>query len=162
MDMYALRSNGDGKTFDSSPIDAITTRKEKLVELERKELTTKVNRVRTALIMKEARVMADDKKLVDAREKLFEAKNLLKSESNPLIEMHKSELQQLLEFMKSQDIYEKQGCSFALSSETSRDRQRFAARGDVEKLRLFATPWKSKSSHFTRIPASHCPRWVRM
>ncbi|KAF2307505.1 hypothetical protein GH714_029228 [Hevea brasiliensis] len=41
-------------------------------------------------------------------------------------------------------IYEKQGVLFALSSETSHDRQRFAARGDVESLRLFATPRMDK------------------
>ncbi|KAI7997094.1 hypothetical protein LOK49_LG10G02636 [Camellia lanceoleosa] len=43
--------------------------------------------------------------------------------------------------MKSQEISEKQGRPYALSSETSHNRQHYAAKGDdVEKLRMFATP----------------------
>ncbi|KAH7855677.1 hypothetical protein Vadar_027530 [Vaccinium darrowii] len=146
-------SNGDGKTSDSGHLDAFTTRKEKSVEPEMKEVMTGVNRDRIALMMKEARVMADDKKLVDARKKLLEAINLLKSESSPLAEMYKSELQHLLEFMKSQDIYEKQGRSFALSAETSHDRQRFATRGDVEKLRIYAIP--RMDTHLEQVKSFH-------
>ena len=57
--------------------------------------------------------------------------------------MLKSEDQQLLKLMRSQEIY-KQGRPFALSSETSHDRQRFAARGDLDSLRLFSTPRMEK------------------
>ncbi|KAH7854257.1 hypothetical protein Vadar_011806 [Vaccinium darrowii] len=136
-------SAGGVKPFEANPLLANITRIGTLVGPEREEVKIEENRVRTAQMMKEARVMADEKKLEDAQDKLVEAENLLEDgvkESNPLIEMLKSELQQLLKFMQSQAIYEKQGRPFALSSETSHDRQRFAARGDVEDLRLFATP----------------------
>ncbi|KAF2300387.1 hypothetical protein GH714_012792 [Hevea brasiliensis] len=98
-------------------------------------------------LMKEARVMADSNKLDDARDKLVEAQNSLEDvddESNPLIEMLRFELQQFLKLMKSQEIYDKQGRPFALFCEISHDRQRFAARGDIECLRLFATPCMDK------------------
>jgi len=66
-----------------------------------------------------------------------------------------------MEFMKSQDIYDKQGRSFALSSETSHERQRFAARGDVEKLRLFATPrmdtYLEQAKSFVEDPSKPLP-----
>ncbi|KAF2307502.1 hypothetical protein GH714_029210 [Hevea brasiliensis] len=91
--------------------------------------------------------MADINELRNARYMLFESHISLEDadvESNPLVKMLKSEQQQLLQLMKSQEIYEKQGRPFALSSETSHDRQRFAARGDVESLRLFATPRMDK------------------
>lgn len=116
-------------------------------ERERPEVRNEETRLLTAKMIKEARVMADGNKLDDARDKLVEAQNSLEDvddESNPLIEMLRSELQQLLKLMKSQEIYEKQGRPFALSSETSHNRQRFAARGDIESLRLFATPRMDK------------------
>ncbi|KAH7854561.1 hypothetical protein Vadar_015355 [Vaccinium darrowii] len=136
-------SAGGMEPFVANPLLANITRIGTSVEPEREEVMIEENRVRTAQMMKEARVMADEMKLEDAQEKLVYAENLLEDvvdESNPLMEMLKFELQQLLKLMKSQDIYDKQGRSFALSSATSHNRQRFAARGDVEKLRLFATP----------------------
>lgn len=135
--------NIGGRLFNATPLFVTVTRVGTTVEPEREEVKIEENRLRTAQMIKEARVMADDKKLDEAQDKLVDAQNLLEDlddESWPLIGMLKSELQQLLRLMKSQEIYEKQGRSFALSSETSHDRQRFAARGDVEKLRLFATP----------------------
>ncbi|THG12747.1 hypothetical protein TEA_006428 [Camellia sinensis var. sinensis] len=135
-----------GKLFDANPIILTVSRTGRTsVEPEREEVMMEENRLRTAQMMKEARVMADDQKLGNARDKLVEAQNLLEDvvndESNPLIEMLKSELQQIKRLMKSQEIYEKQGRTYALSSETSHNRQRYAAKGDdVEKLRMFATP----------------------
>ncbi|KAI7997095.1 putative E3 ubiquitin-protein ligase WAVH2 [Camellia lanceoleosa] len=115
------------------------------VEPEREEVMMEENRLQTAQMIKESRVMADDKKLDGALEKLAEAQSLLENvvndEPNPLIGMLKSELQQMSRLMKPQEIYENQGRPFALSLETSHNRQRFAARGDDPKeLRLFATP----------------------
>ncbi|KAI8016448.1 hypothetical protein LOK49_LG05G00771 [Camellia lanceoleosa] len=103
------------------------------------------NRLRTAQMTKESRIMADNKQLDGALEKLVEAQslqeNVVNDESNPLIGMLKSELQQMSRLMKPQEIYKKQGRPFALSSKTSHNRQRFAARGDdSKKLRLFVTP----------------------
>ncbi|KAI8009877.1 putative E3 ubiquitin-protein ligase WAVH2 [Camellia lanceoleosa] len=138
--------SSDGKLFDANPtIITVSRTGRTYVEPEREEVMTEESRLETAQMMKEARVMADDKKLDNARDKLVEAQNLLgdifNDESNPLIDMLKSELQQIKSLMKSQETYEKQGRPFALSSETSHNRQRFASRGDdVEELRLFATP----------------------
>ncbi|CAL5334700.1 unnamed protein product [Camellia sinensis] len=137
-----------GKLFDESPI-IVTVRRtgggREGGEPETKEVMMEENRLRTAQMIKESRIMADDKKLDGALEKLVEAQslqeNMVNDESNPLIGMLKSELRQMSKLMKPQEIYEKQGRPFALSSETSHDRQRFAARGDDPKeLRLFATP----------------------
>ncbi|KAL7248033.1 hypothetical protein ACSBR2_002851 [Camellia fascicularis] len=136
-----------GKLFDASPIILTISRTGRTsVEPERKEVMMEENRLRTAQMIKESRVMADDKKLDGALEKLAEAQSLLENvvndeSNNPLTEMLKSELQQMSRLMKPQEIYEKQGRPFALSLETSHNRQRFAARGDDPKeLRLFATP----------------------
>ncbi|KAI8011422.1 putative E3 ubiquitin-protein ligase WAVH2 [Camellia lanceoleosa] len=112
------------KLFDANPIILTVSRTDRTsVEPERKEVMIEENCLRTAQMMKEPRVMADDQKLGNARDKLVEAQNLLEDmvndESNPLIEMLKSELQQIKRLMKSQEIYEKQGRPFALSSETS-------------------------------------------
>ncbi|KAF5959137.1 hypothetical protein HYC85_000346 [Camellia sinensis] len=109
--------------------------------------------------------MADDKKVDDAYEKLAEAQNLLEDvvndQSNRLIDMLKSELEQMKRLMESQDIYEKQGRPFALSLETSHNRQRFATRGDVEKLRLFATPrmdaYLEQAKSFEEDPSKPLP-----
>ena len=139
-----MRSTGV-KLFDANPIIVDITRTGRSAEQpEKEEVVIEENRLRTAQMMKEARVMADDKKLEDAKDKLVEAENMLEdvtADPNPLIEMLKTELQQLLRLMKSQEMYEKIGRPFALSSETCHERQRFAARGDdMEKVRLFATP----------------------
>ncbi|GMP50281.1 hypothetical protein CsSME_00016963 [Camellia sinensis var. sinensis] len=156
-----------GKLFDANPIILTVSRTGRTsVEPEREEVMMEENRLRTAQMMKEARVMADDQKLDNARDKLVEAQNLLEDvvndESNPLIEMLKSELQQIKRLMKSQEIYEKQGRPFALSSETSHNRQRYAAKGDdVEKLRMFATPrmdaYLEQAKSFDEDPSKPLP-----
>ncbi|CAL5395109.1 unnamed protein product [Camellia sinensis] len=156
-----------GKLFDANPIILTVSRTGRAsVEPEREEVMMEENRLRTAQMMKEARVMADDQKLGNAREKLVEAQNLLEDvvndESNRLIEMLKSELQQIKRLMKSQEIYEKQGRTYALSSETSHNRQRYAARGDdVEKVRMFSTPrmdaYLEQAKSFDEDPSKSMP-----
>ncbi|KAJ9189337.1 hypothetical protein P3X46_000645 [Hevea brasiliensis] len=137
-----------GKPFEANPAILTVRRTGKAADQqERSEVKNEETRLLTASMMKEARVMADSNKLDDARDKLVEAQNSLEDvddESNPLIEMLRFELQQFLKLMKSQEIYDKQGRPFALSCEISHDRQRFAARGDIECLRLFATPCMDK------------------
>jgi len=102
--------------------------------LEEGTLPAEEARVQVSKMIKEARTMADCLNLYDARDKLFEAQCLLE-ESNPLL---RSELVKLLGLLESQHIYQSYGRSYALSMESSQDRQRFAARGD--DIRLFATP----------------------
>ncbi|PON71227.1 von Willebrand factor, type A [Trema orientale] len=133
-----------GKLFTANPLCVTVTRTGTSMELESDGVITEENRLRTAEIIEESRVLADNNKLDNAQEKLVDALNLVENvvdeSNNPLLDALKDEVQQLLRLMKSQEIYEKQGRPFALSSETSHDRQRFAARGDVEEIRLFATP----------------------
>ncbi|XP_062113440.1 E3 ubiquitin-protein ligase WAV3-like [Humulus lupulus] len=134
-------SNG-GKPFFANTLYANVRRTGANTE-EKEEVLVEENRLQTAMMIKEARSMADQKRLEEARDKILNAQSMLNDEKtpdNPLIEMLKIELQQLQRLMKSQQMYENKGRPFALSSETSHDRQRFATRGDVEKLRLFATP----------------------
>ena len=70
-----------------------------------------------------------------------------------MVEMLKSEDQQLLKLMRSQEIY-KQGRPFALSYETSQDRQRFVARGNLDSLRLFSNQTKSFDDDPSKLPPS--------
>ncbi|KAI8017912.1 E3 ubiquitin-protein ligase WAV3 [Camellia lanceoleosa] len=141
---YTYRTGGT--LFDASPRTVLVRRTGRTsVEQDVEEVVIEENRLRTAQMIKEASVMADKGNLDDAYAKLSHAQNLLDNvvydESNRLIEMLKSELQQMKSLLESQEIYKRQGRPFALSSETSHNRQRFAARGDdVEQLRLFATP----------------------
>jgi hypothetical protein len=111
------------------------------------EVQTEEARLKTVTMIKAARQMADGKNLGDARDKLSEAQNALddvEEQSSPLLDMLRAELSQLVDLMQSQDVYEKQGRPYALSSETSHDLQRFAARGDIVDMRLFATPRMNK------------------
>jgi hypothetical protein len=111
------------------------------------EVQTEEARLKTVTMIKAARQMADGKNLGDARDKLSEAQNALddvEEQSSPLLDMLRAELSQLVDLMQSQDVYEKQGRPYALSSETPHDLQRFAARGDIVDMRLFATPRMNK------------------
>ncbi|XP_050215504.1 E3 ubiquitin-protein ligase WAV3-like [Mercurialis annua] len=114
------------------------------------KLLAEVTRISTAQEMKNARILADDggeTKTTMAKNKLIYAQNKLKEadKSDPIIQMLQSEIQQLIGLMEKEIIYQEQGRSFALSSETSHDRQRFATRGDdIDNVKLFATPRMEK------------------
>ncbi|XP_062114656.1 E3 ubiquitin-protein ligase WAV3-like [Humulus lupulus] len=157
-----------GRPFVANPIVVTITRSGTSAAAEKEEVTMEENRLRTAKMIKEARFMADENKLDEAKDKLVDAQNMLDdvevdetSPNSSLIEMLRSELQQLLRLMKSQQMYEQQGRPFALSSETSHDRQRFASRGDVEKMRLFATPrmdaYLEQAKTFVEDPSKPLP-----
>lgn len=106
---------------------------------EREELMAEEIRNETAKSIKAAREKADKKQLDDAKKELQAAQELINrvfDKPNVVIELLKTELQELLKLMATQDIYDKQGRAFALSAETSHALQRFASRGDV---RAFAT-----------------------
>nr|GMN21033.1 hypothetical protein TIFTF001_048823 [Ficus carica]GMN21052.1 hypothetical protein TIFTF001_048825 [Ficus carica] len=95
--------------------------------------------------VKEARVLADNSELERAKNIVDEAKHMLEGvmvddDPTELIKTLIYDLKQLSEFMKTQKDYEEKGRPYALSFETSHDRQRYAARGDVDEVRSFATP----------------------
>jgi uncharacterized protein YegL len=146
-----VRRSGSSFPADDPPVDVV---KEEA-------------RLQTATMIKQARTMADGKKLGDALDKLVEAQNALGDVpvadpyDDPLLDALRKELQELQKLMKSPAVYEQQGRPYAMSSETSHDRQRFAARGDMEKNRLFATPRMDKyleqAKKFDEDPAAPLP-----
>ncbi|KQJ98240.1 uncharacterized protein LOC100846008 [Brachypodium distachyon] len=148
-----VRRTGSTGAGDSSPADDPPV-----------VVQTEMARLKTATMITEARAMADGDKLGDARDKLVEAQNGLEDvleQSNPVVEMLRTELQQLLKLFRTQEVYNKQGRPYAMSSETSHARQRFAARGDIESMRMFATPRMDKyleqAKKFDENPAEPVP-----
>lgn len=117
-----------------------TTPKMKLSDATKAE----IKRVEIVELMKDARTLADQNNLEEALDKIEEGKTLLNDlvlqKPNPVIETLKYELDEMSKFFQNEDAYENKGRSFSYSSETSHDRQRFASRGDVEKMRCYATP----------------------
>lgn len=126
------------------------------------ELQTEEARLHMAEMIKKPRTMADNNMLLDAQNKLVEAQNMLVEQSDPLL---KTELQELFDLLETQETYEKQGRPYALSSESSHARQHFAARGgDLEIMRLFATPCMDKymehANKFLNKPTTTLPSAV--
>ena len=76
-----------------------------------------------ATMIKQARTMADGKKLDDTLDKLVEAQNTLGDVpvadpyDDPLLDALRKELQQLQKLMKSPAVYEQQGRPYTMSSE---------------------------------------------
>lgn len=131
--------------FEANPIKATVTRTGSASAKELDEILAERNRLTTAKVMKSAREKADEQKLDEAKVMLTDAQNSLEDvevdKPHPVLESLKTELQTLLDYMESPETYNKKGRPFALSSETSHERQRYAARGDdVGENRLFATP----------------------
>ncbi|KAM0911674.1 hypothetical protein ACQ4PT_013292 [Festuca glaucescens] len=159
--------NTGGRLFDAPPATVTVRRTGTAVPEDDPavpEVQTEEARLKTVTMIKQARAMADGKNLGDARDKLVEAQNGLEDimeQSSPLVDMLRTELQQLLKLFKSQDMYDKQGRPYALSSETSHERQRFAARGDIEGMRMFATPRMDKyleqAKKFDQDPTAPVP-----
>ncbi|KAK3118753.1 hypothetical protein QOZ80_9BG0706470 [Eleusine coracana subsp. coracana] len=111
-----------------------------------------------------ARSLADADNLDGAREKLMEAQNALEDivdQANPMVGMLKKELGHLMDFMESKELYQAEGRPYALASESSHASQRFTARGDVEGVRLFATPrmdtYLEQAKEYTKDPTKPLP-----
>lgn len=129
-----------------------------------RKLQTELARRQHAASITKARTLADEKNLDEAKEKLVEAQNALEDildQANPMVGMLRTELEHLMDFMESQELYEAEGRPYALASESSHARQRFAARGDVESVRLFATPrmdaYLEQAKEFTKDPNAPLP-----
>ncbi|KAK1625826.1 hypothetical protein QYE76_000141 [Lolium multiflorum] len=123
-------------------------------------LLTEEARLQTVQMIKEARTIADcGWRLGGARDKLVEAQNMLEEQSSSLL---RTELQELFQLLKTRETYETRGRHYALSSESSHDRQRFTARGgDIEIMRLFATPrmdkYMEQANKFLNEPTKPLP-----
>lgn len=159
-------SNKGGRELKSPPVFASVKRTGRFIEQEEEEVMVEGSRLKTAEMMKKARQMADNNKLNDAKNVLVDAQSMLEdvevNDVNPLLEMLKEEVDQLMGFMQSADMYKNHGRPFALSSELSHDRQRFAARGgDMDKFRMFATPrmdlYKEQAKEFDKNPTKPVP-----
>ncbi|KAG0587212.1 hypothetical protein KC19_2G148600 [Ceratodon purpureus] len=153
-----------GKLFDAPPGTLTVRRSGGATADAASDVQTEEARLNMADKIKAARTMADGKNIVDARDKLVEAQNALEDvveQTNPLVDALRNEIQQLVKLFKTQDVYDRKGRPFALSSETSHDRQRFAARGDIDSIRLFATPRMDKyleqAKKFDENPAAPLP-----
>ncbi|GMN53581.1 hypothetical protein TIFTF001_022699 [Ficus carica] len=124
------------------------------------------NRLKTLNSVKEARALADNRELERAKDKVDEAKNSLvgvKDVDDPkqVIKTLMYDLEQLSGFVKSQKEYEEKGRPYAMSFETSHERQRYAARGDVDAVRAFATPrmdaYLEQAKEFEKDPTKPPP-----
>ena len=137
-------SSGKGKQFKAPPVTANVNRRRTATVKEIPRLVLEENRLMALNSVKEARVLADNSELERAKNVVDEAKNTLErvkvDDPTELIKTLIYELQQISDFMTTKDVYEQKGRSYAMSFETSHERQRYAARGDMDKVRSFATP----------------------
>ncbi|KAK1404086.1 putative Inter-alpha-trypsin inhibitor heavy chain H3 [Heracleum sosnowskyi] len=161
-----LYRNTNGLDLPSAPVFASVQRVGDVEEEEEEEVKVEESRIGTAKMMIQAREMADTNKLNDAKNIIMDAQNKLDDvgvkKRNAILEMLKEELDQLMTYLQSPDTYKNQGRSFALASELSHARQRFAARGgDVDKFRMFSTPrmdlYKEQAKKFDKNPTTPVP-----
>lgn len=120
-----------------------------------RKLETELARRQHAGSITAARKMADANNLDDARQKLVDAQNALEDildQSNPMVDMLRTELEHLLDRMESQERYEAEGRAYALASESSHASQRFGS-----SPRRAWTPTSSRPRSSPRTPPSRCP-----
>ena len=124
-----------------------------------------IKRVEIVELMKEARTLADENNMDNALDDAVKAQNVLGDldlqKPNPVIETLKLEVDEMVKFMQTEETYKNKGRSFTYSSETSHQRQRFASRGDVEKIRCFAIPrmdtYLEQAKEFEKDPSKPLP-----
>ncbi|KAI3975118.1 hypothetical protein MKX01_031098 [Papaver californicum] len=102
------------------------TRQASPTDEERPEVLAEETRIRTASSIREARILADIEKLVEAREKLEDTNTSL-TEIDAIL---KAQVEHLLLLMVSQETYDNQGRAFALALEASHESQRATALPD--------------------------------
>lgn len=120
--VYKYRVNGKDE-FYSCTRDINVTRTDKQPDEERPEVLAEETRIRTASSIRVARLLADNKKLDEAREKLIAAGTSL-AEIDAIL---KSQVDHLILLMVSQETYEEQGRAYALALEASHQSQRATA-----------------------------------
>lgn len=153
------------KDFENA-ISATVKRTGTFKELKQKdEVIIEESRLEATKMMKQARVMADENNMKGAKDKIITAQSMLEDVdiegSVKILEMVKQELDQFMAYLQSPELYKKHGRAFALSSELSHDRQRFAARGDLEKPAAFSTPrmdaYREQAKSFDKDPTKPVP-----
>ncbi|RLM99832.1 uncharacterized protein C2845_PM06G11250 [Panicum miliaceum] len=132
-----------------------------------RQVQAEIARRQHAEAIRQARLLADDGLLDDARSTLVDAQKALDSivldDGKKLVSSLRAELAQLIKLMETKEIYEAQGRAYALASETSHGRQRYSARGGDEDgdVRLFATPrmdtYREQAKNFEKDPTAPVP-----
>ncbi|OEL13842.1 hypothetical protein BAE44_0025139 [Dichanthelium oligosanthes] len=131
-----------------------------------RQLQAEIVRPQYAEAIRQGRLLADDGQLDDARDKLVDAQkaleNIVLDDGEKLVSSLRTELLQLITLMDTQELYKAKGRPYALASETSHGRQRYAARGDdVDDVRLFATPrmdtYREQAMNFEKNPTAPVP-----
>jgi len=107
--------------------------------------------------------VADAGDLDEARYTLVDAQNALEdvmlNDGQKLVNALRAELVQLIRLMDSKDIYNTKGRAYALASEVSHGRQRYAVRGhDSDDVRLFSTQrmdsYLDQANNFDKDPTA--------
>ncbi|KAI3832097.1 hypothetical protein MKX03_003452 [Papaver bracteatum] len=120
--VYKYRVNGKNE-YDSDTRDINVTRTDKQTDEERPEVLAEEKRIKTASSITAARILADKKKLDEARAELIAAGTSL-TEIDAIL---KSQVDHLILLMVSQETYDEQGSAYALALEASHESQRATA-----------------------------------
>ena len=131
-----------------------------------RQLQAEMARRAVAAAIKQARLLADGGDLDEARYTLVDAQNALEdvmlNDGQKLVNALRAELVQLIRLMDSKSVYDSKGRAYALASEVSHGRQRYAARGhDDDDVRLFSTPrmdsYLDQAKTFDKDPTAPLP-----
>ncbi|XP_074318328.1 uncharacterized protein LOC141655133 [Silene latifolia] len=136
-------SGGRTLLIKHSPITVTLDRTSSPVTVDPVEVDNEIARGDTAAGMQMARKQADANDFEGAKKTLDNAEKSLdhlNHEADELIKALKYEVQEFLRLLKDPETYLREGHAFALSSELSHNRQRFAARGDATQLLALAIP----------------------
>ncbi|KAI3869934.1 hypothetical protein MKW98_002823 [Papaver atlanticum] len=116
------RVNGkDAYDYDERTMNVTRTATQTYGEIP--EVQAEETRIRTTSSIKEARILADQRELAEARKSLDNAD----ASVSEIDAVFKAQMEQLLLLMSSQETYDKQGKAFALALEASQESQRSVA-----------------------------------
>ncbi|KAI3943861.1 hypothetical protein MKX01_026404 [Papaver californicum] len=142
----------DALEFDERIINV--TRTDSQMDEERPEVLAEETRIRTASSIREARIMADKRKLEEARE-MLEDSNASLTEIDAIL---KAQVEHLLLLMVSEETYDNQGRAFALALEASHESQRATALPDGIPG-LYDTPlmaeYKKQAKNYDKDPKGY-------
>jgi hypothetical protein len=107
------------------------------------EVLSEVARLQHAVLIREARLKADQNLFGEAKDKLMDGlnnvENILVNDGGKMVGILRNELLHLLDLMKSPELYVSEGRPFALACESSHGCQRYAGRGEGDGIRTFCT-----------------------
>ncbi|KAI3861184.1 hypothetical protein MKX03_005664 [Papaver bracteatum] len=149
---FSLQIFKDEYDYDERTINV--TRTATRIDGEIPEVLAEETRIKTASSIKEARILAYQRKLAEARKNLENADASF-SEIDAVL---KAQMEQLILLMASQETYDKQGEALALSLEASHASQRSAALPDGVPS-MYDTPlmaeYKGQDKMYTKDPMGY-------